>query len=225
MAIEFIGNCEWQRVTDPQWTVDSWGVDTAKLLFRGRRDKKLAFEKAIQRFQTMPGFSQFRMEQWSNSGGTENLPGVEFSYKGFLSGTTPPVKIVNSNTRQSAQGSGTDTSTDNPTSGQTISGTVYYRSYRSTYTWFETSSPAATPRYTAVQGPSTIQAGDILGYNVKAGNGADAYSVNSLTFAQLYAVLNSLAPRTIYSDYQREPIINGALWGCSVSCDLILEAT
>lgn len=218
MNPRFIGNCEWEPVEDIKWTVGSYGEDRAKVQFCGRRDKKEEFENSIVRFQPLEGFPAMRLNGWSNSGGTINVPGVELEYIGFRSGSIPPVKAVNSFSYQTAQGSGTDTST-----GETVGGSIYYRASATTYTWFETSVPGESPRYSNTQ-LSQNPFDNIRGYHITKQTASGEKTVNTISFGELYAVFNSLIAQDIVQEYSREPLIEGALYACSSRVDYMLTS-
>lgn len=221
--ITFVNGCNWTQVSDPQWSdVGGWDTDRATILWRGRRDKKEAFENTIQRFAGMPNYPLMRLAKWSNGEGTKNLPGVELVYTGFRNGAIPPAKSVDSFTLQSVQSSGRDTSVGNPTSGKIVSGTIYYRASRSSWTWYETSTPPITPRYATVNQPLDPLSSEAIQRYVLNASDTDTepgQPVGFVTFSVLAAITRGLAKRLEISDYQREPIIQGALWGCSANVD------
>lgn len=226
MPVTFIPDSEWAQSGDIEWSrVGGWEIDQATIPWRGRRDKKKQFEDTIVRFSGMPGYPLMRLSEWSNSGGTVSYPQVDLKYVGFRNGAIPPQKGVNNVSFQSIQSSGTDTSIGNPTSGKVVSGTFYYQATRTTWTWYETSTPPQTPRYSNVLRPiDPLQA--ITGYSITASgdNGVTNTPVNFVTLSVLAAVTRNLTTRTEVDSYDQDEIIQGALWACSASCTLKLYA-
>lgn len=215
MAVKFIGNVAWEPAEDPSWTVDNWGNDRVNIVFRGARILKDAFERTLQRWTSLAGFPGMKLQGWSNQSYTPNFPGVVLTYIGFRDGTLPPVKHVNSLTTQSVQGEGTDTTTE-----EVVSGTIVYRAARSSYTWFETSKPAKTSRYTTVD-DQTDPLTRIVSYSIQKKSTGE--SINNVPYSSFVAIFNSLRRREIVTEYNMEEIVPGSLWGCHADVDLKAE--
>lgn len=227
MPITFIGNCEWEQSMDIEWSkVGGWDIDQATVLWRGRRDKKKQFEDSIIRFAGMPGYPLMRLADWANGGGTVNLPGVELKYTGFRNGSIPPQKGNNDISSQSVQCSGVDTSIGNPTSGKTVSGTIYYKASRTTWTWYETSTPPISPRYQTVIQPVDPRS-TIYRYALGASSSPTDPSVpvGFVSESVLAAITRGLFVYADVADYSQDQIIQNALWACSCTVDWKMFST
>lgn len=214
MSVQFVGDCEWKAIDAPRWSLGSWGTDRATVPYCGRRDKKEAFIDTVQRFATLAGYTQMRLEAASQSGGTISIPVIELQFVGFRSGSIPPAKGSDDTSVQSGQGAGSYSH-----GGETfnVTGSFTYKASRTTWTWYETTTPAATPRFTTVNFPQDPLAPEnIISYSITDdANGR----LRNVPYAAFVAVFNSLVRREIWSGYTREPIILGALWACSVTVD------
>lgn len=213
--IIFRGDTNWQQVKQAEWSQDSWGLDHARVLYRGPSTKKIAFNNNIRRWGAMIGYPGMKLEGWSDAIITPSYPGVEFQFVGFRSGNLPPVKPVDSFSTQVAQGQGRDTAT-----GRNVSGSFTYRASRTTYTWFETSLPnPQNPRY-AIPRNALNPLSQILSYSIQDDNGK---KVNTIPFSAFTAVFNSLSVGIQVSDYEREEIIPKALWACRSTVDYAIR--
>lgn len=215
MSVQFIGDCSWTAVDAPRWTLGSWGEDRATVPYCGRRDKKEQFLDTLTRFGPLKSFPGLRMVQASQSGGTISIPVVELAFIGFRKGHIPPAKGVDSSCVQSASGSGSYVH-----GGETfnVTGSFTYRAARTTWTWFETTTPAKAPRFATVQ---NAPASPLAPENIVSAQFTDDANgrLRNVPYAAFVAVFNSLVPAAIVSDYVREPLIPGALWGCSATVD------
>ena len=216
--VVFIPDCEWKVVKDTDWTVDNWGLDHARVLYCGRRDKKQQFEDSIVPFASLSNYPKLRLSGWGNSGGTISVPGVELEYVGFRSGIIPPPKPQRSVSVGSVNASGTDT-----TSGKTVSGTILFKASRTTWTWFETQVPNAdNPRYTDLDNPS---APTIIGYSGLTRDDGDRFQqINYVSASVLAAITNALYVKDSVTDYQVECITPNALYACSSTIELGLAS-
>lgn len=211
MSVAFLQNTEWRQVTTPEWTVDHWGTDHCRIMWRGRSDKRIAFEDSLKRWDTMPGYSGMRLENWNGIFSSPSFPSVELRYLGFRSGTIPPTKITNGTSIQSAQGSGTDTGVD---PNVEVSGNITYKANRTTYTWFETSAPNPTSRYDKVQiGTDPLE--QIVSYSISDPNGKKRF----VNYSAFVTIFNSLVRGNFVTDYVTEELIPGALWACRAEVD------
>jgi hypothetical protein len=214
MSIIFRGDTRWQQVKQTEWTIDSWGLDRARVLFRGPSTGKKAFEDRLVRWENMPNYPGMKLESWNSVIITDSYPGVEKMYVGFKSGALPPAKPVDGYSTQTAQGAGTDTAT-----GRKVSGSFTYKASRTTWTWFETTLPnPVTPRYASVQNP-VDPFDSITSYSIQDDTGR---RTNSVPLSAFTAVFNSLVKRVMISDYVREQIQPNALWACSCVADYVI---
>jgi len=158
------------------------------------------------------GYPMMRASGWIGSEDSPSFPGVIIKYIGFKSGTVPPVKIVDGVTSQSASGSGLDNSTEPP---REVSGTFLYRASRTSYTWFETSTPPPYSRYQTVRFPIDPLS-QIDSYSIQDSGGS---SVHNVPYSAFITILNSMIRKVIVSNYEREELVPGLLWGCQADVD------
>lgn len=211
MSVIFNGNTNWIQRAPTLWQVDSWGVDHARILFRGRLTGKDAFENSLLKWGSMPGFPQMRLEGWNSIEMTPSFPGVELHYVGFKNGSVPQVRFTDGNSAQSAQGTGVDTAT-----GANVSGTFIYRAERTTWTWFENAEPSTVPRYGTVR-HLVDPMSNILGYSIQDDD--TGKELNTIPFSAFVAVFNSLRRVMVPSSYEREMIIPNLVWACRADID------
>lgn len=212
MSVSFIGRTDWRAVTNPEWSVDSWEVDHARVTWRGRVTAREEFEKTLERWAPMPNFSAMRLASWTSADISPSFPAVELHYTGFRFGRPPEVKAVDGESLQSAQGSGSyliDGESVN------VSGTITYMASRTSWTWFETQEPAQASRYQTVRNPVDPLT-RIFSASIQDESGM---RIHSVPYAAFVTVFNSLTRTNMVSDYQREPIIPGQLWACRAEVD------
>lgn len=232
MAIVTIGDVTWNQVAYPIWVVDGFGVDTVTVKYQGYAPLKEQFENGLVKWSPMPAltgaanipaYPSMSLETWGDAEGTPNIYTCDVRYKGFRSGVIPVPKSVPGISAQSAQGQGTDTTTIDPVTGQNavVTGTFYYLASRTTWTWYETSSPPSTPRYATVIN-SVNPFSTIYRYSLQTTDPATGQlggPLNNISIGAFIAVFNSLAPTAVVSDYTQELIIPGKLWYCQSIID------
>ncbi len=233
MAVKYIpNNFPWIQCSEPQWTVDGWGYDKAKVTWRGPRPGLKAFLDSLVKFSNMPAsntrygltnagpYPMMYLDDWASTNTTASFPSVELNYIGFRSGTIPPVKTVDSNTAQQVNGQGQYT---DPATGSTaqISGTLQYTASRTTYTWFMTSLPPIASPFNYVQNAQN-PFDTIIGYrmtNTTSGSQDAGLPVNNIPYAAFVSVLNSVAAQDVVSNYERETLVPNALYACRADVD------
>lgn len=208
--VEFKGNTDWEQSAEIEWSVDNWGVDHAKVLYRGRRTAKEAFENKIRRWSSLPNFPKVLLAGWQGTNITPSFPGIEFGYVGFRSGTPPPRRAIRGVSIQTANGEGIDTA-----SGQQVSGTFTYLASRTSWYWFETKVPPLLCPYPQVL-DNTDPLSRIIRYSIQVGD--TGRTTNSIPYSSFVAVFNSLRRGAFVSDYICEQI-NPDLWACSADVD------
>ncbi len=211
MSVRFVGRYVWEPVAMSEWTVDHWGMDNVNVTYRGSRDLKTAFENSIVPWHTLNGYPLMRAASWVGANTTPSFPEVVIRYIGFRSGNIPPVKIVDGTTSQSAQGSGIDTAT-----GRRVSGTFLYRASRTSYIWFEKTTPLPVSKYQAVRFPIDPLS-QIDAYFLQDEDTGKV--VNSVPFSVFTTVFNSLIRKIIVGNYEREELIPNLVWGCRADVD------
>lgn len=214
MAVDYLGQTNWEQVEQIEWSSESWTHERARVVFKGRATARTRFENTLRRWQTMPGFPLMRLDNWQSINSSPCFPSVELFYIGLKSKNLPPVKAVNGTSIQSAQGQGTDT-----VSGQTVSGTFVYRASRTTYTWFTDREPPATSPYFLTERPlNPLQ--NILVYHME--DATTGRRVNTIPYSSFVAVFNSLIIANVVSNYEREPVVPGILWACRADVDYMI---
>lgn len=209
-------NAGWIQAARPEWSVNGWDVDEARVTWRGPAPGKKGFEDQLIKFASMPpcfasgdpAYPQMWLKSWANGGGTVNFPAVDLSFLGFRGGTIPIPKNVNSNSAQVAQGAGRDSF------GDVVSATIKYIASRTVWTWFETAIPELSPPppYNTVdQAINPINT--IYGFSITGATSSGSYS-NLIPYSALVAVLNSLVLERVVTDYDREPLIPVKLYAC-----------
>ncbi len=222
MPVRFIpASIRFQQVALAEWTRSSWDTDQATVLFRGPRTDADRYLDTVQRFEVMPSYPRMYLVNAQRKNITPNFPGVEKNYIGFRDGTVPKVKRVNDNSSQTVTGQGTDNAPSSPTFGKQVSGQVCYISPQTTYTWYETSNPANTPRYSTIDGKRGIQITQVSVQPVTLDDGTIARP----TFSAFTAIINSLALEDVVSDYECEELVQGILWGCRSIVQLRIVST
>lgn len=212
MSVTFLGDTDWKQRATTVWSVDSWGCDHARILYRGSRILKEDFEKTLIKFANMPGFNQMRLERWNNVDMTPSFPGIEAFYGGFKDGKVPQLKVIDGTSIQSVQASGTDNSTG---SAIQVSGSFTYMATRTTYIWFEQSQPSRTPKYAKVNdGVNPLL--NIITYSIIDSSTGLSRAVSTSAFVSIF---NSLVPKDWVTNYETEVILPGVLWGCRADVD------
>lgn len=210
--VKYTGSSNWQQVERPVWSVDHWGVDRARVLWRGRATAKDAFEKSLKPWSVMPDFNTMKQEGWTSSIITPSYPGVEITYIGFRSGVVPSVKVTDSVSTQQATVSGTD-----PDTSVSFSGPVVYKASRTTYQWFEKTEPPPIPRYRTVR--KKVDPELVLQNAIPEDNALGASAINDA----LKAILKAMPKEEVVSDYDCEMIVPNQLWACRSSIDYRLK--
>ncbi len=210
MPVRYIDNVQWIQRAQTVWTVDSWGCDRARVLYRGAATLKDAFEQTIKRWSAMPGFSNMRLAEWNGVEMTPSFPGIEVHYVGFR-GEVPGVRYVDGTSLQTAQGAGTDTTTSTA-----VTGSFTYLASRTTWTWYEKTKPGKASRYNTVNDqvdPLTR----IMSYHME--NPDTGRPINTVPYSAFVAVFNSLVKKVVVSDYERELIVPDLIWACRADVD------
>lgn len=229
MSVVAFGNPTWQQLTYPEWNSDGFGVDTCRVRYNGLASLKESFLNGIAKWQTMPpyvgpsnayipAYPGMSLESWSDSMGTANIYNLDLHYKGFRNGQIPIAKSVSGYTYTSAQGQGSDVGNIDPETGNAaiVSGTIFYLAARTTWTWFETSTPSPAPRYnTVVNAMNPFST--IIRYSLTTTNpqtGVSGEPLNNIDLTAFTSILNSLSPQNVVTEYEQELIIPGRLWAC-----------
>lgn len=213
MSVTFIPNVAWQRVAEPEWVVDSWGIATATIKWRGPRPGKEAAENQFQRFASLPlaGFTGMRLNRYKSANATPSFPAIDVEYVGFRGGVPPPMGTP-SISNQVIQVNGTDQASGNKFSAQ-----VSYYASRTQWEWWEVGTPSyTTPRYSTVlnQQPPQIDWAQIVNQDPTQGVAA----------SELTAAFNLLIPEIVISDYVVTPIVPNAIYRCTSSVDYKFRA-
>lgn len=218
MAVQFRGDVKWEQVQDLIWGIDNWGLDTVKVLFRGSRLLKVAFENTLQRWTPLPGYSGMRLQGWSDTPITPSFPGIELTYIGFRTGVVPPKKRVDGTNIQSVTTQADIpesllTGGGSPDTLITTQGEFIYTASRTDWMWFETSTPPLTPRYNTVTDTTDpLTPERLIKYSVTAPlDGHAYYDVPLAAFTILY---NKIIRKIQVVEYSREELVPGTLWGC-----------
>lgn len=221
MSVKYIGDVKWGQVQDLMWSIDNWGLDNVKVLFRGARTLKTAFENTLQRWTPLPGYSSMRLANWTDTPVTPSFPGIELTYIGFRTGVVPPFRRVDglnvqSVTTQAEVPENLVNPDGDPETLVTISGEFLYRAARTDWTWFETGTPPLTPRYNAVTDKTDpLTPARVIKYSISnPSTGQYYYQVSLAAFTILY---NKIIRLIQVQDYQREELVPGSLWGCKSS--------
>lgn len=217
MPVRYIGDTTWAQSELPSWSIDGWGMDHATIPYRGRADQKKQFEDSLSRWSSMPGFANMRLSNWTSNPKTPSFPEVQLNYIGFRSGVIPPVKSIDSIVTGQAQGSATVVVAG---VSKQVSGSFLYRCSRTTWIWFETSEPSQNARYYQVRNAINPFTG-IYYYSLT--DDSTGKPINSIGLSALGAVFNSLRAQYIVSNYERELLIPGMLWGCRAEVDWRLQ--
>lgn len=203
---------QWIESGDPEWTVNGWDMDVASVLWRGPRTGSDSFLASIVKFAGMPGFARMWLESYDKTNITPSFPGVQKRFIGFRDGNIPPQRRVNGTSSQVVTATGVDNAPSSPTFGLTLSGTFTYLASRTTWTWFETSTPAITARYNTVD-----QAIDPLSrlqnVAIQPAIGTDGQIIQP-TYSSFVQIYNNLARELVVTDYEREELVPGTFWAC-----------
>lgn len=207
MPVTFQGNVAWMQASEIVWTTDAFGLDQARIPYRGAVTGKKAFEDRLNRFEPMASYNKMYLTHHSDDGALI-FPTVDLHFIGFRNGVPPPPKIVNSKTLQSVSTSG------NVGEEQVSMEATYYAS-RTTYRWIEIQKPTIHPRFSAV-----LEAADpdLVGWRVTA-KGTSSGTVGYAAFVTLY---NSLRRVVTVADYVREEVVPGRIWACDCVVDQLL---
>jgi hypothetical protein len=208
--ITFTGNTSWEQAKQTEWSVDSWGVDHAKLLWRGRSTLKDAFENNLRKFEGMPGFPLMKLEGWNSTILSPSFPGVELNFIGLKSGTVPEAKCSQSLTLASAQGQGTDSIT-----GRQVSGSFNYLASRTSWSWFERQLPPILCPKTEIL-DRTDPLSRIVSYSIQ--DSATGQANNNILYSAFVAVFNTLVRKVLVTNYEYEEVFPDNLWACK--CDI-----
>jgi len=203
------------QVADPEWQRNAWDTDECSILYRGPRTKVDAFMQSIdgKMFTSLQNFPTMWLNAYEKTNMTANFPGVYLKYVGFRSGNIPPVRRVNDLSSQQASGQGTDKAPSSPTYGKQLTGTFTYRASRTTWKWYERSTPPILPRYASVDQPiDPFQ--NLQNYTIQPVIGDDGLPL-AVTYAAFVAVINSLSRQIVVSDYEREELVKNTLWACT----------
>ncbi len=196
--------------SDPEWSINGWGMDTCQVLWRGPRTKSDAFLDSQIKFSPLEGYPRVWLDNTEKRNITPNFPGVLNSYIGFRSGTIPRQKRVNGTSAQQITKSAPAVTGD--LDGQTITGEFQYLASRTTWTWFETANPPNNPRYNSVDGGVNPLL-RLTQFTFPPVPGPDGDLV-PVPLADAIAVFNKLTPVVLLVDYEREELIPNAFWAC-----------
>lgn len=213
MATKFIGDVEWEVAEPTLYNVDNWGLDEAKVLYRGAAPKMAAFADTLPRFGSLAPHPSMYLVHWDVVNITPSFPGIELVYKGFRSGTIPPVKISDGVSLQTAQGEGTDSTFD---PARKITGSFLYRAQRTSYNWFEKQDPHGQCRYSTVR-IKINPLSQIIAYHMSDPETGEP--INWVRYSSFIAVFNHLLVQEIVSDFGCEEVIPRTLWACHSDVD------
>lgn len=207
--VRFLQDTAWKQATRAEWSTDSYGVDNARVLWRGRADQFELFQNRIKRWEHMPGYSSMRLQGYNGQNITPSFPGVEFNYIGFRDGSVPPDKHTGGNSIQSATASALDRAT-----GREVQGTFYYKASRTSHVWFEKQIPPVVCPKTEILDKTDPLATVIWHEIIDAGTGTP----RRVPYSAFVAVFNVLKRGVFVTDYTYEEVVPNDLWACR--CDL-----
>ncbi len=215
-GVTFIDDCEWSPMCLPVFGGGGYDLDSARVPWHGRVDKKVAFLATLKRFQPL---SQEYPQMFLASIDDDQdpvFPTITLNYTGFrVNGGNgiPPAKGVDSSIVSvlSVISTGFDSLGLGP-----LQFTGNYLVPRTTWTWYANTTPNPTlPQYRTARGGisplSTL-------YNCTTPNGTPV----SPAVAIKYASLGKLKTKSTISDYQKNDVIPGKVWQCSCTVDLFL---
>lgn len=212
MAVKFIGDVSWRQARQIEWTIDSWGIDHAKVLYRGNSRQKDAFEDSLRKWDGMPARTAMKLAGWTSNIITPSFPGVELEYIGFRNGAVPQAKPEKSLTLTSAQGAGTDTTT-----GRNVTGTFQYLASRTSWTWYMTTKP---PEYCPITEmldmTHPLSKDRIISYSLQ--DEETGKPTNRVNYSAFVAIFNSLVARKVVTSYDSQCLFPDSLWACK--CDI-----
>lgn len=211
MSVEFIPSSqEFVVSSDPEWSINGWGMDTCNILYRGPRTKSDTFLGSLVKFSSLVGYERIWLDNWEKRNITPSFPGVLLNYTGFRSGIIPIEHRLNGTSAQNIQTSVVPAS--GAFEGQTVTGTFYYAASRTTWTWFETAMPPIAPRYATIsQGINPLLR--LTGWNIPPVNNGDGDS-SPVDLATIIQLFNTLTPVIIVTDYERDELVPSSFWGC-----------
>lgn len=215
MAVRYLGNCNFQAQSDPVWSSDYWELDVAKVPYRGQAPLRLAFENALVKWSTMPGYGRMFLIGNSDDGDTV-FPTVELTYTGCRK-DIPAARGVDSKALQTVQTSVTPSS--GTWAGKTITLEAQFLASRTTWTWFELQKPPKLPRYATVRNPIDPLS-SIRRWKVTTDTGA----TGSIGLAEFIQLINTLNVGLTLADYTVTDIVPNKVWGCQSVIDYSMTA-
>ena len=210
MAVTYVGNVRWEQASEIVWATNEWGLDTARIPYRGAVTGKKAFEDKLRRWSPMASYPRMYLTHYNDDGGL-NFPTVDLHFIGIRRDVPLP-KIVDTTTVQTVSTSASVDVDGPPTQVQMEAS---YVTSRSTFQWIEIQNPPANPRYNYVRNGVPTR---LMGYRVSAPTSSSG-TIPYATFVELY---NSLRTETVVSDYTRDEMVPGAIWQCAVTVDNLL---
>lgn len=219
MSVVFIpSNQEFVQCADTEWpTVGGFDLDAAVVLMRGPRTKFNAYMDTLVRWSSLAGYPRMFLANWEKSDVAASFPAVSLHYIGTRDGNPPPFHLENDVTVSSATGTGTDEAPSSPTFGQTLSGTVVYLASRSTWSFYIFVTPPNAPPTAAPSPYNTISQGvapNPFQASIQAVVDPDTGQVIPPTYSAFTAIINSLVQTVLVTDYAREVVVPGYIWGC-----------
>lgn len=203
--MRYIGDVTFRQASEIVWTTSDFGLDQARIPYRGAAPLKDAFEAGIVKFHPLPGYARMYMTHISDDGDVI-FPTIDVHYIG-VRGTIPLPKITNSRVVQTVT-----TSTTHEDQNYTLEAT--YFASRTNYQWIETTVPPITPRYGPVQMAAPVQP---FRYHTEGGDGG------LIPYAAFVAAFNNLVLETVISEYTREEVVPGKIWQCEATADQMLQ--
>ncbi len=214
----YVGNVQFEKVSEPIWSTEAHGMDQAILPYRGAAPLKPDFEATLVNFAQLADHPRMYLVGYSDDG-DPIFPTVDLRFIG-VRGAIPPVKLVNSTVLQTVSTSGMVQGKDSEGADIEVQASMeatYYAS-RTTYQWIEDKIPALTPRYATVIAAVSPRP---VGYRISA-PGTASGTVNYSAFVTL---LNTLRQEERVTDYTREEVVPGKLWACESTVDYILSGS
>lgn len=207
--VEFSGDTIWRQAQQAEFTTDSYGVDSARVLWRGRSTLYESFQNSLKRWESMPGYPMMRLQGSTGQIITPSFPGVELNFIGFRDGSVPPDRHIGGRSLQSATASAIDRAT-----GREVSGTFYYYASRTSYVWYEKQQPPEVcPKTEVLDKQDPLKS--ILWYEIiDSGTGTP----RRVPYSAFVAVFNQLRRGIFVTDYSYEEVFPNDLWACR--CDL-----
>jgi hypothetical protein len=210
MAVRFIGDVTWRDASEIVWSTNDYGLDIARIPYRGAVTGKKAFEDKLRRWMPILAYPRMYMTHYSDDGGLI-FPTVDVHFVGIRKDVPPP-RITDTTTWQVVS---TTASVDVDGTPTDVSMEATYVTSRTTYQWVEISQPSPNPRYSTVRNAVNPTP---RSYKIRGDDGGPV-TVDYSTFVTLF---NSLRREVIASDYVRDEIVEGRIWQCSIVVDQIL---